>query len=91
VLIHLLKAIPDPGLSVTKADIDLQLREALISARVEMDLDIDTAPQEIQTVGCTNIKEDAFASQADYVSLLGLDNQHWFYSDADEDVDIDLY
>jgi hypothetical protein len=43
VLIHLLKAIPDPELSITEANIDLQLREALISTAVEIDLDLDTA------------------------------------------------
>jgi hypothetical protein len=39
---HLLEAIPDPELSTTKADIDLQLRERLISTSAEMDLDLDS-------------------------------------------------
>jgi hypothetical protein len=39
--IHLLEAIPDPELSITEADIDLQLREALISTTAGTDLDLD--------------------------------------------------
>jgi hypothetical protein len=90
--IHLLEAIPNPELSITKADIDLQLREALISTAVEIDLDL--ALQEIQTMGSgvdTNIEDGIFASQPDYVSLLGLDNGDWNYLDADEDADIGLF
>ena len=92
--IHLLEAIPDPKLSITEADIDLQLREALISTAVEIDLDLDTALQEIQTRGSgvdTNVEDGIFASQPDYVSLLGLDNGDWNYLDADEDADIGLF
>jgi hypothetical protein len=36
-------------------------------------------------------KDCVFASQADYVSLLGLDNRDWSYLDADEDADISLF
>jgi hypothetical protein len=39
----LLKAIPDPELSVTEADIDLQLRKTLISTSAEIDPDLDAA------------------------------------------------
>ena len=45
--IDLLQAIPDPKLSITEADIDLQLREALISTSAEIDLDLDAALWEI--------------------------------------------
>jgi hypothetical protein len=41
--IHLLKAIPDLELSITEADIDLQLRETLISTTARADLDLDAA------------------------------------------------
>jgi hypothetical protein len=41
--IHLLKAIPNLELSITEANIDLQLRKALISTVVEINLDLDTA------------------------------------------------
>jgi hypothetical protein len=41
VLMHLLKAIPDPELFITEADIDLQLCKRLISTSAEMGLDPD--------------------------------------------------
>ena len=47
VLVDLLQDIPDPELSITEADIDLQLRETLISTSAEIDLDLGTALQEI--------------------------------------------
>jgi hypothetical protein len=40
---HLLKAIPDPELSITEADIDLQLCERLIPTSAEMGLDLVAA------------------------------------------------
>ena len=46
-LVDLLQAILDPELSITEADIDLQLRETLISTSAEINLDLDTAVQEI--------------------------------------------
>jgi hypothetical protein len=47
VLVDLLQAILDPELSITEADIDLQLRETLISTSAEIDLDLDTTLQEM--------------------------------------------
>ena len=97
VLFHLLKAIPDPELSTTEADIDLQLRERLISTLAEIDLDLDSALQEIETMG-SNVNREAgdclFTSQADYMPLLGSGNgdiMDWDYLDADEDADINLF
>jgi hypothetical protein len=39
------------------------------------------------------VGDDPVASQADYVSLLGLDNgdMDWNYLDADEDADTNLF
>ena len=42
-LIEMFQVIPDPKLSITEADIDLQLREALISTTAEIDLELDAA------------------------------------------------
>jgi hypothetical protein len=73
--VDLLAAIPDPELSITEADIDLQLREALISTIAETDLDLDATLLEVEIIGSgVDAKEDGdqFASQAGYVSLLGL-------------------
>jgi hypothetical protein len=74
----LLKAIPDPELSVTKADINLQLRKTLILTLAKINLDLDAAFQKIKTIG-SNIKgkveADQISLQADYVSLLGLGNK----------------
>jgi hypothetical protein len=41
--LHLLKAIPDPELSITKADINLQLRKKLISTSTKIDQDLGAA------------------------------------------------
>jgi hypothetical protein len=97
VLFHLLEAIPDPELSTTEADIDLQLRERLISTSAKIDLDLDSTLQEIKTMG-SNVNEEAgdclFTSQADYMPLLGSGNgdiMDWDYLDADEDADINLF
>jgi hypothetical protein len=94
---HLLEAIPDPELSTTEADIDLQLRERLISTSAEIDLDLDSTLQEIKTMG-SNVNGEAgdclFTSQADYIPLLGSGNgdiMDWDYLDADEDADINLF
>jgi hypothetical protein len=51
VLIHLLKAILDLELPTTKADIDLQLCERLVSTSAEIGLDLDTALWETQATG----------------------------------------
>jgi fructose-bisphosphate aldolase class 1 len=94
--IDLLQVIPDPELSITEADIDLQLREALISTTAAIDPDLDAALLKMETMGSsvdTKVEADPLASQADYVSLLGLDNGDidWNYLDADEDADINLF
>jgi hypothetical protein len=43
VLMHLLKAILDLELFTTKADINLQLRERLVSTLAKIGLDLDAA------------------------------------------------
>jgi hypothetical protein len=94
---HLLKAIPDPELSTTEADIDLQLRERLVSTSAKIGLDLDAALWETQATG-SNVNAIArdclFTSQADYVSFSGFDNgdsMDWNFLDADEDADINLF
>jgi len=57
--VDLLQAIPDPELFITAADIDLQLRERMISISAEIDLDLDAALQEIETVGSLDTKAGA--------------------------------
>jgi len=51
VLIHLLKAIPDLELSMTKADINLQLRKRLVLTLAKISLDLDAALSETQATG----------------------------------------
>jgi hypothetical protein len=41
ILVNLLQAIPDPELSITIADIDLQLCKRMISISAKIDLDLD--------------------------------------------------
>jgi hypothetical protein len=81
--IHLLEAIPDSELSITKADIDLQLCKTLISTAARTDLDLDATLWEMETIGSKVDKDCVFASHTDYVSLLDLDNRDWSYLDAD--------
>jgi hypothetical protein len=94
---HLLKAILDLELSMTEADIDLQLRKRLISTSAEIGLDLDAALWETQATGSnvdTMAKDCLFTSQADYVPFSGFDNGDsidWNYLDADEDADINLF
>ena len=91
--IEMLQAIPDPELSITEADIDLQLREALISTTAEIDPELDAALLKMETTGSdldTGVEVDQFVSQADYISFSGLD-MDWNYLDADEDADTNLF
>jgi hypothetical protein len=94
--IEMLQVIPDPELSVTEADINLQLREALILTTAVTDPDLDTALLEMETIGSgvnAKVGYNEIAAQADYVSLLGLDgdNMDWNYLDADDDAEISLF
>ena len=86
----MLQAIPDPELSITEADINLQLREALISTTAEMDPELDAALLKMETTGSDLDTGVEVVSQADYISFSGLD-MDWNYLDADEDADTNLF
>jgi hypothetical protein len=102
--LELLKPIPDLELSITKADIELQLRGRLISNPAALGLEIDSILGHMQTAGsATNggvgdinsrVRDDPFTMQEDYISFSGLDNGdylEWDYLDADEDADTNLF
>jgi len=90
--LELLEPIPDPELSITEADIDLQLRERLISNPAAISLDVDSIPRGAQILGSNNEGEDEFAMQADYISFSGLDFMEWDnFLDADESAEINLF
>lgn len=74
--IEMLQVILDPELSNTEADINLQLREALISTTAVIDPDLDAALLKMETA-----EDDQFEAQTDYVSLLGVDGDtmDWNY------------
>ena len=93
----MLQVIPDPELSITEADIDLQLQEALISsiamtATILIDPELEVTLQSIEATRNPIVKYP-IAAQEDYISFLGLDNGDidWNYLDADEDADIGLF
>jgi hypothetical protein len=96
--VELLEPILDPELSVTEADIELQLRERLISNPAALGLNIDSLLGGAQTSSGNNEGGDDFTMQLDYVSFLGLGNSNieeeddfmeWEnYLDADEDAEI---
>ena len=71
--LELLKPILDLELSITEADIDLQLRERLISNLATIGLDVDSILRGAKILGSNNKGEDDFMMQSDYVSFLGLD------------------
>jgi hypothetical protein len=99
--VELLEPILDPELSVTEADIELQLRERLISNPAALGLNIDSLLGGAQTSSGNNEGGDDFTMQLDYVSFLGLGNSNieeeddfmeWEnYLDADEDAEINLF
>jgi hypothetical protein len=85
------KAIPDPEQTTTEADIELQLREALISTIAAIDPSLDTADVEVVDLAVRvdlAAQVDDIASNADFV---GLDSTPWNYLDADDDADTGLF
>jgi hypothetical protein len=98
--LELLKPILDPELSVTKADIDLQLCKRLIANPAALGLDIDSLLRKPQTLSSHDKGGDDFTMQSDYVSFLGIGNSNikgddfmnWENNlDADEDAEINLF
>jgi hypothetical protein len=78
--LELLKPILDPELSITKADIKLELRKRLISNPAALGLEINSILRNMQTAGSpTNrgVRDDPFTLQEDYVSFSGLDNRDY--------------
>ena len=99
--LQLLEPILDPELSVIEADIELQLRERLISNPAALGLKIDSILGRTQTTGSPSSRGvlginvgDDFTVQSDYIPFLGLGNKdfmEWDYLDADEDAEINLF
>jgi hypothetical protein len=95
--LELLKPILDLELSITEADIDLQLRERLISNPATIGLDVDSILRGAKILGSNNKGEDDFIMQSDYVSFLGLGNlqkdfMEWDnFLDANESAEINLF
>jgi hypothetical protein len=74
ILLELLKPIPDLELSVTKADIDLQLCKRLIANPAALGLDIDSLLRKPQALSSYDKGGDDFTIQSDYVSFLSISN-----------------
>jgi hypothetical protein len=73
--LELLEPIPDPELSITEADIELQLCKRMISNPAALGLEIDSILRNMQTAGSPvnrGIRDDSFTMQEDYVSFSGL-------------------
>jgi hypothetical protein len=87
VLLELLKPNPDLELSITKADIELELRKRLISNPAALGLEIDSILRNMQTAGSptngrvgdinSRVGGDSFTMQEDYISFSGLDNRDY--------------
>jgi hypothetical protein len=86
---EMLESIPDPEQTTTKADIELLLREALIST-IAADV-IDPALDSMEIIDSTLQSEvqeaDYIASQADFVEF----DTEYDYLDADDDADTGLF
>jgi hypothetical protein len=80
----ILEAIPDPE-KTTDADIDLQLREALISTNTDM---ID--PGLMDSIINPEVQEGDYDDIALQVDFVGLDTE-CDYLDADDDADTGLF
>jgi hypothetical protein len=98
--LKLLEPIPDPELSVTKADIDLQLCERLIANPAALGLDIDSLLRKPQISSSYDKEGDDFTMQSYYVSFLSIGNSNikeddfmnWENNlDTDEDAEINLF
>jgi hypothetical protein len=87
----MLEAIPDPEKTTTDADIDLQLREALISTNTDM-IDPGLMDSIVDYKMGSEVREggyDNIALQADFVGFdTGIEEN---YLDADDDADTSLF
>ena len=103
-LLELLKPILDLELSITKANIKLELCKRLISNLATLGLEIDSILRNIQTAGSptnrgvgdisSGVGGNSFTMQEDYISFSGLDNRdyiEWDYLDTDEDANTNLF
>ena len=81
----ILEAIPDPEKTTTDADIDLQLREALISTNTDM---ID--PGLMDSIINPEVQEGDYDDIALQVDFVGFDIE-CDYLDADDDADTGLF
>jgi hypothetical protein len=95
ILMDMLEAIPNPEKTTTNANIDLQLREALIAIATDIiDLGLD------DSIVVADYKMDIEVQEGDYIALadnialqvdfIGLDIG-WEYLDVDDDVDTGLF
>jgi hypothetical protein len=90
--LDMLKAIPNPEKTITEADIEAQLQEALISTIAAINPSLDTAMD--TTMDDTGVQVDYIASQADFIPIMGLDSKDimdYNYLDADDDADTGLF
>jgi hypothetical protein len=79
-LLKLLKLILDLELSITKANIKLELCKRLILNLATLSLEIDSILRNMQTAGSlTNkgVRDNSFTMQEDYVSFSSLDNKDY--------------
>jgi hypothetical protein len=74
--LELLKPILDLELSVTEADIDLQLHKRLIANLAALGLDIDSLLGKPQALSSHDEGGDNFTMQSNYVSFLGIGNSN---------------
>jgi hypothetical protein len=85
--LELLKPILDLELSITEADIKLELRKRLISNPAALSLEIDSILRHMQTAGSptnggvgdinSRVGGDSFTMQEDYITFSGLDNRDY--------------
>jgi hypothetical protein len=91
ILIDMLQAIPNPEKTTTGADLDLQLREALISTNTDMiDLGLMDSIAEADCRMNPKVHKGDYNNIALQVDFIGFDTE-CDYLDVDDDADTGLF
>ena len=86
---EMLEAIPDPEMTITEADIEVQLQEALVSTIAAIDPSLDDSFCAMEAEAMKD--HDPLALRLDYIPFDAGDMMEWNYLDTDDDADTGLF